>query len=459
MVEKVIEQIKVHLQTKFKRSRYATNDGLRCRNTRGARAVAIRACVLNLHANTLHGLKKLDRSSKSDVFYEKGYLVYRCTGERTRPPKQKSTATKTGRKAVSKKPASKQKTASQKTQKPTKTKKPAQAKTPKPTAGGTTKTVAADPQNPPAASRTPAEWGEALRKVYDDSKLDFPEETLDGLTNERFEKYADSVIIYHDSRHSSATTNLLEKLLTRREPRNEAMKRSYDETYMLEQLGWGTGYYGEYYEEEKKKKLAPNFGLFCRHPVLLSDLRTSVNQFHAIGYAFDSPDQPDYDYFIRQENQGELPGRYRQLLHRVYQCATDKNLKNVVMFSMGQDTAALYRDERGKGVPHFLETVWKPALQAVVDQYPDIKTLIIDNHADNSSPLSDFEHYTGMANPASSPLEDFLFVHAWDPWTFIGNGTDPESMTALLGWPKTNDSMSYRQVEPLPNNHPDHVGA
>jgi hypothetical protein len=450
MVEKVIEQIKVHLQTKFKSSRYATNDSLRCRNTRGARAVVIRACVLNLHANTLHALKKLDRSSKSDVFYEKGYLVYRCTGERTRPPTQKTTATKTGRKPVSKKPASKQKTeekktASQKTQNTTKTKKPAKAKITKPTADGTTKTVAVDPQNPPAASRTPAEWGEALRRVHDDSKLDFPEETLDELIKEGFKEYADSVIIYHDSRHSSATTNLLEKLLTRREPRNEAMERFYDEPYMLEQLGWGTGYYGEYYEEEKKKKLAPNFGLFCRHPVLLRDLRTSVNQFHAIGYAFDSPAQPDYDYFIRQKKQCELPGRYRQLLHRVYQCATDNNLTKVVMFPVGQ-AATLYHDEEGQGVVHFMETVWKPALQAVMDQYPAIETFIINNPTNNSSPRSDVERYTGMVDLTRSPLEDFLFVHAWDPWTFIGNGTDPRSMTALLGWPKTNDSMSYRKV-------------
>ena len=56
---------------------------------------------------------------------------------------------------------------------------------------------------------------------------------------------------------------------------------------------------------------------------------------NAIGFAFDSRDQPDYRYFIAGGREAELLGRLRDVFLLVFACARRKGLPTVVLCMLG----------------------------------------------------------------------------------------------------------------------------
>ena len=320
----------------------------------------------------------------------------------------------------------------------------------------------------------------ALYKVYLKGYA-FPEWTIrakmeDSQKNKN--RYAESVTVYFDRNHDQ---EVIQKLLEQREPVNIEMERHYSQPEMQNAFGWKTGYYREYYT--KNETLAPNFGVFCTTRVKIPDdldeygdladtYLDNVNVFNAIGYAFDAHTQPDYEYFIYKGNHGELPERYRELFRRVYQCAADHKMNKVVMALVGANNfAKLYLDNNGgygatDGPDHFQRSVWAPALLAVMQEFPDIETVMMGAEKAKAFrlPGTDLEKMadTGdfpknAANMSEQERDKTLFVNAWDPWSIVGNGNveDPSldgwmgqvSMMALLCWPLTNNLINYKRVD------------
>ena len=163
--------------------------------------------------------------------------------------------------------------------------------------------------------------------------------------------------------------------------------------------------------------------------------------FNAIGYAFDSNEQPDYQYFIGNKKQPELSKRYIELFHRVYQCAVEKNIDTVVMSLVGANIfAENYNDDNITGKHHFQETVWAPALLVVMEQFPGIKTVMMGSGEAKAfrlegTALANIEDtgYFPSQNAGKmeeSELSKTMFVNAWDPWSMVGNGNNKDNSLA-----------------------------
>jgi hypothetical protein len=294
-----------------------------------------------------------------------------------------------------------------------------------------------------------------VRSVYTPG-FAFPEWSV-GRFQAEYGRYAPKVVVYYPG---GVAQSVVEAVATRREPVNIGMYRHYDLDAFETLFGWRHGYYGDHFLQTKK--LAPNIGIYCLTPVRQStgDF-TDVHVMNAIGYAFDSTEQPDYQYFIVGGRQHELYEAYRQVFRKIYHCARQHGLSTVVMSLVGANNfAALYEDADGRGVGHFQRTIWVPALVSILEEKA-VKSIVTyfmgagQSVALRGLPgMSDIGHFPGCVRTYEASTT--LFVNAWDPWSIVGNGNSSDnsldgymgrvSMMALLCWPMTNSHMVYTAI-------------
>jgi hypothetical protein len=288
----------------------------------------------------------------------------------------------------------------------------------------------------------------------------FPTWALDKFQHE-FSTYAPTVEVYYDPTNSAL--DVVKKLVTEREPVNIGMFRAYDENMMAKTFGWSQGYYGRFYLQEGV--VAPNVGIYCQTPVQVKPgVFKDVHIYNAIGYAFDTTDQPDYLYFVKGDNQHQLPARYEQVFSAIYTCAESKGLQTVVMSLIGANNFAIeYSDADGHGPAHFQQTVWAPALRRAMSRFPDITTKLMGTNPSTRKNLDLADIVDIGRFPANVNLVEItttLFVNAWDPWSFVGNGNERDNsldgfmgrctVMALLCWPKTNPCLTYVPTNAVP---------
>jgi hypothetical protein len=91
-VNRIGEQVVEYLKNHTTCSKYTTVESshakeLQCRRRNGVMAVAVRASALDLHANTQRALARLPNTSP--LFYDRGFVVYRCNQAKDCPTKKK----------------------------------------------------------------------------------------------------------------------------------------------------------------------------------------------------------------------------------------------------------------------------------------------------------------------------------------------------------------------------------
>ena len=212
------------------------------------------------------------------------------------------------------------------------------------------------------------------------------------------------------------------KLLSEREPTNIAMDRFYDLEKLLELFGYSIGAYSL----SKKSKLMPNIAVKCRTPVKIPSSGEIIEVWfiNLIGAAFDSSQQPDYQYFCRYEvdnssishllktscqnvNLEELKAFYYKVWLKAFEAVSrDSNLHILKVVGVGSKNFSPCLEEK-----YFMYLIQNPIIEKLKPLFPDV---IVKNLGG---------YYPKVFSKESvADLEKTLFVNAWDPWSMAGNG-------------------------------------
>jgi len=249
-----------------------------------------------------------------------------------------------------------------------------------------------------------------MRSVYnDDSKYQFPQWVKNDYFNEK-DDMLKSVQIYYDS---GEDLNDVKELLLKREPFNVAMKRYYDQYKLENILGWKFGAYQTLFDNSKK--LPPNIAVYCKTMVKDIDIDKyyNVNCINLIGYAFDNNEQVDFEYFLEErykfktDKENKLILRYKQVWIKAFECAQRNKLNTIYFAKIGGGFFSKYLP---KG---FYDNKIEGVVKEISKKYKiEVKWMDTQNFLVPSS----FKSLT------EEQLNNTLFINAWDPWSFVGNG-------------------------------------
>ena len=249
-----------------------------------------------------------------------------------------------------------------------------------------------------------------MRSVYNDNpNYQFPQWVTDTYFNGK-EDILKTVQIYYDGGESLTD---VKELLLKREPFNVSMDRQYDFEKMKAILGWEIGAYQTIFDKNSGEKLPPNIAVYCKTIVNYEGIFYRVNCINLIGYGFDSPEQVDYQYFLKdirsfKDNKDtELIEKYRKVWRKAFECAKQNNLETIYFAEVGGEAFGQFLP------PNFYKSMIQPLVAEISVNYPNINVKWMK---DNNIRIPD-----SFAKLDKTILEKSLFMNAWDPWSFVGN--------------------------------------
>jgi len=195
---------------------------------------------------------------------------------------------------------------------------------------------------------------------------------------------------------------------------------------------------------QNKDKLPPNFALYMKTPVTFNpsdydqvypkplQYRHIIN---VIGYGFDSHEQPDYQYFSKN-GWDKLLLHLTNTMRYVFQCAHDLALSTVVLSYVGGGAFVTYFG--GDYLEFFVKAV-KDALSAS-NFNGALELMGAPQNLETRLP-----QFTPVGRiPAiweGAEAESKLFVNAWDPHSYAGNGNQGDC--SLDGYVGRHSAVSY----------------
>ncbi len=287
---------------------------------------------------------------------------------------------------------------------------------------------------------------------------------------------------------SEKSIPVVKRLAFRREPCNIQMRRRYDKNRMQVFFGWETGEYND---------ASPNFAVACKTPFCDSRgerVTEDIDVINLIGYAFDHRDQPDYKKRFRTQrntgyrafldlqpaNDGSIafePGYLdmQALLSAYYETyryafeharymkrtclalkkvgtgafapywkrvhfpllksalmATTTDIDRLVAISTAEDVRTLaslcpdIKKELLCFAYDFEAEIATKVMDRLKKEYPDIEV-----EEDWTVPTTEAHDYADVKRLAAKKA---IFVNAWDPWSFVGNGNaKDESLDGAFG--------------------------
>lgn len=272
----------------------------------------------------------------------------------------------------------------------------------------------------------------------------FPEWSID-LLMKNYKNIMKKVRVFYDQ---GDALKIVKTLAKEREPVNIAMTRLYDEKQMKAAFGWDTGAYG------RIKDPKPNIAIYT--PSFLNgDPSKIIHIYNAVGLAFDSQHQPDYRYYVQENKQHTkklVLDTYSRIFEKIFKATEHLKMKEVVMSLVGGNNfAEKYRDNDGSGIMHFQRNIWLPAFLSIRSKHPRVKVHFMGTSGSFiSSELKKIGQDIGFfpANVDRVDTSRTLFINAWDPWSFAGNGNKGDNSLdgyigrvtniALSSWPCTN---------------------
>jgi hypothetical protein len=230
------------------------------------------------------------------------------------------------------------------------------------------------------------------------------------------------------------------------------MNRYYDYNKLEKYFGWKTGHYGRFFK--KYGTLAPNIAVYCKTPVKLNDKICDVNIINVIGYGFDNKYQPDYIYFNSINwNKSILIDKFNKIFDKIYSCAVNNNSKTIIMSFFGVANFAIYYPG------DIQKEIWEISFGYFynkIKQNTNIKIKFMGGinpvviNGINFDNIGLFPNNITKVN-----RENTLFVNAWDPWSFVGNGNNNDnsldgyvgrvSAVAMICSPLTNYYLCNKQ--------------
>lgn len=307
---------------------------------------------------------------------------------------------------------------------------------------------------------------QCLTRVYD------PEYVYEPWTTTVFAAHTNLWAAARVLYDSEAPIHTVIKLSREREPTNINGTPLFKQRLMARYFKWSTSYYKRFYAEHHE--LPPNIGVYTPTQIsvgsdMLEPATTTVHVYNAIGYAFDSTTQVDYQYFQRKHqylgshtcNQ-ELKDLYKTVFVKIFECARSLGLTHVVMSLVGLGCFATH-------YPKLALHVWVPAFVSVFRMYRKHvsvlfsgkgQPLVTQELTQHSIPVEHIgcfpDNIRVLQDSKALRLESVLFVNAWDPLSFPGNGHKGDnsldgyfgrhSHIALSGNFLTNPLLSFHPV-------------
>ena len=234
-------------------------------------------------------------------------------------------------------------------------------------------------------------------------------------------------------------------LVNRRQPVNIATGEFFNQKKMLTEFGYKTSGYTDLWR--KTKSLPPNIGVYTRTPVRPYGKEKfkafDAHVYNAIGYGFDSEDQPDYIELEIDDNLNinKIRTLVGEMIQRIYVCASMLSITTIAMSLVGCGAFSRlfpYSMRDDVFVPMFLE----------INAKMNYNIVFLGNDAP-----AGFKSI-GLVPQCFKNLKDIeniLFVNAWDPHSIPGNGNGNDdsldgqfgrrTAIGLLGWGLSNPEL------------------
>lgn len=285
------------------------------------------------------------------------------------------------------------------------------------------------------------EYAKQIYSIYT-KECAFPLWVLDKKKWKTF-AFQDTLVFYHKYDTFSSVKTLMKK----REPCNLGMNSYYDKKELKEIFGWTKGAY----HLSTIDTLMPNIAVYCYATVLFPQSKTyhQIHVLNVIGYAFDTPLQPDYQYF-QNKPFSHLLEKYSDVWKKVYYAMMYlhkiKGITCLQLYNIGGGVFA------GPYQNQFIETIFEPCWLPWQQK--------LQKHGIQIKGYNEIKkQFTGKWIPdcleeeTEETLQQTLYLNAWDPWSLIGNGNEMDfsldgswgkcSNMSVLGWSMTNPSLTY----------------
>jgi len=246
--------------------------------------------------------------------------------------------------------------------------------------------------------------------------------------------------------------DVVEQLVTQRVPVDIGTDRSGSRMAGVAAVfGYSHSAYERMYIETAV--LPPNIGVYTFTPVWpdggCDTTATDVHIFHAIGYAFDSPNQPDVAAHLSDFELREL---YGKLFGKILACCLHLKLSHIAIPFIGCGAFSSLR-------PNVYEKCWRPAFREMLATAKTVSLSVSILGAGGEDQLRTEELKVPFAGSFPKCLEALntettLIVNAWDPHSAIGNGNSADnsldghigrcSAATALGTPHCNPALLDR---------------
>ncbi len=236
-------------------------------------------------------------------------------------------------------------------------------------------------------------------------------------------------------------------LVNKRQPVNIATHEYFDRTRMLRKFGYALSGYSDLWR--KTQSLPPNIGVYTRSPLRPYGKERfkafDAHIYNAIGYGFDSVDQPDYielglDGGFNINHLQDLVG---DMIKKVYACASMLPVTTIAMSLVGCGAFSSlfpYSMKDDVFVPMFLK-----ANNGMNKGY---KVVFL---GDEAPPGFEAIGRVPRCFKSLEDIESVLFVNAWDPHSIPGNGNANDdsldgqfgrrTAIGVLGWGLSNPEL------------------
>lgn len=280
-----------------------------------------------------------------------------------------------------------------------------------------------------------------LDNVYIDCK---PKEwTRKYILTEEYQRDSEKTIVFSNI---DDELNIIKELTKKREPYNLSMDRIYNETKLEEKFGYKTGKY----EDEKYRK---NIAIYCYTP-WKDNLNNKIHLLSVYGLALDSQNQPDYIDYQKlntdDEKDKKITDTYESIFSKILQCAIYiSEIKEIIVPGIGIDSflQALHETEKERVINIFFGIFEK---YIKIFKKFDLKLIYGWYNQDSKKIPSDNKlEYDIKTYPDHQNNNKTLYVNAWDPWSFVGNGHDCDySFDGFIGERTAAAALSSEFMHP-----------
>ena len=230
--------------------------------------------------------------------------------------------------------------------------------------------------------------------------------------------------------HKNDKLQDVKRLVHEREPVNIAMNRIYNENKLHRRFKFRKGYY-RICPVSKENTTPPNFIVYT--PTLVLHFDKIVHILNAVGLAFDSPKQRDFQLYQKLSKKPlgtdtkhvqHAKKFYERLFCLIFEAAIHLQKKTIVMSLVGANNfASLWNG----GPSTFENEIWLPSFYKVVQEYKKSNLHIMFMGADvpGYDNLGYFPQL--LLHPKIKCLHRTLFINAWDCWSIPGNGNSMDN--------------------------------